>query len=335
MIKVIHCIKVGPNPELGDFELSCVESWRKVYPDFEIKYWTDNEVLPLIQDCRYAVSCYNNKRYAFVTDYLRLKILFQEGGLYMDTDVFCVNRVPDSCFDKAFSCWDPGFDTYWNLNGVCLYSDPGNATIGEMAAYYRTFDEYPKCNMDNTVVEFILRAKGIDYSNRLTCRFTNQEIGDDYRTYNCIQFGAWDHVLRQYNYVPDVPVYFVHCGTKSWASKNDNTYLFYAFLNEDTDLMKLSNAVNAYIDMEVPEGVRPVLVIAVNCMNGNESNFSKRLWIRLGNNERKGWDIFPIGNGLDDDELNEAFLDFISKKFTKIKFCRNIMEGNFTGKLEV
>ena len=55
MTKIIHCIKVGPNSELGDFELSCVDSWKRVYPDWEIKCWTNQEILSLISDCKYEI----------------------------------------------------------------------------------------------------------------------------------------------------------------------------------------------------------------------------------------------------------------------------------------
>ena len=143
-------------------------------------------------------------------------------------------------------------------------------------------------------------------------------------------------MFKCYNYKPDVPIYFVHCGTKTWKDyKSEGVQLFYAFLNDDTDLNKLSDAINAFINMKLPESLKPVLLIAVNCINGSESILSKRLWIKLGNSGQKGWDIFPIGNGLDDEELNQAFLDFVTKRYNKIKFCRDIMEGNFNGELHV
>lgn len=335
MTKIIHCIKIGTYSEMGDFELSCIESWKKVYPDFEIKYWTDKEILPLLSDCRYAVNCYNTKQYAFVTDYLRLKIIYTEGGMYMDTDVFCVERIPDKCFETTFSCWDGGFDTYWSLNGVCLYSpESGDRILKEMIELYQSYDE--NHITDNTSVETVLRKHGIDFYNRTSCRFSNQLVDNDYAVYNCIQFGAWDHKFKCYNYNPNLPVFLVHCGTKTWKGYgNENIQIFYAFLNEDTDINKLSAAVNTFIDMKVSEKVNPVLLIAVNCINGKEEIFAKRLWMRLGDKGRKAWDIFPIGNKLEGDELNSAFMDFVSKRYNKIKFCRDIMEGSFTGDLSV
>ena len=328
MTKIIHCITVGPSYKLGDFELICMESWKKVYPDWEIRYWTDEEIKPLIQDCNYAKFCYSVKKYAFVTDYLRLKILYEYGGLYMDTDVFCVDRVPDSYFDTAFSCWDPGYGTYWSLNGICLYSNPRNKIIGEMVEFYKSFKEDSYNFRDNTSVEFVLRKNGIDFSDRLKCRFSDQKVGDDYVTYNCIEFGCWDHNFKCYNYVEGRPVYFVHCGTESWvAKKEEEHYLYYAFLNEDTDLNKLYHAVEEFIELKLPSNVKPILLIAVNCINENAEIFSKRLWMGLGANSTKKWDIFPIGNKLDDKKLYAAFLDFVTKKINKIKVCKNIMRG--------
>ena len=333
MIKTIHCIKLGPTSELGDFELSCVDSWKKTYPDFEIKYWTDEELIPLINTCKYAVSCYNNKKFAFAMDYVKLVVLYQYGGLYMDTDVFCVERLPDSYFEKAFTAWDPGFDTYWSQNGTCVYCEPGNKIIGEMIELYKGFEEYPKYSADNTVVEYILRAKGIDFKDRLTCRFTNQDLGD-MKVFNCMQFGAWDYMQKCYMLPGKLPVYFVHCRTKSWAGYDaENVQIFYAFINKDTDLMELSFAVNSYIDMEVTGKAKPVLLLAVNTMDGNEAIFSKRLWMRLGNNSVKSWNIFPLGNGLGEDDMNRAFLDYVTKRYNKIKFCRDIMMGDFDGTL--
>lgn len=331
MTKIIHCIKVGPTSELGDFELSCVESWKRTYPDFEIRYWTDKELLPYINGCKNAASCYRSGKYAYAMDYVKLAILYEFGGLYMDTDVFAVNRLPDYYFEKAFTAWDPGFDTYWSQNGTCLYCEPGNPVIGDIVNMYKGFEE-GKFH-DNTVAEFVMRDKGIDWKNRLTCRFTNQDIGN-IKVYNCIQFGAWDYVQKCYVINSKLPVYFVHCRTKSWAGyDSENVQIFYAFINKDTDLMKLSYAVDSYINMEVTGKAKPVLLLAVNTLDGNESIFSKRLWMKLGWNGNKQWNIFPLGDGLGEEELNQAFLDYVTKRYNKIKFCRDIMIGDFDGTL--
>ena len=337
MTKIIHCIKVGPNSELGDFELSCVDSWKRTYPDWEIKYWTDKEILPLLSDCKFAVSAYNKGAFAYAGDYVRLKILYEEGGLYMDTDVFCVNRIPDSYFEKSFTSWDAGFDTYWTQNGTCVYAcKPKQKIFRMMADYYRKFDEYPKFSADNTVVEFVIRGFGLNFDNRMTCQLTNQEL-EDLNVYNCAQFGAFDYTQNlMWNLPKDKPVYLVHARAKSWAGYNDeNVYLYYAFIDDNTDTMKLYEMIQKFMDMKMNNlSCKAILVLGMNTVSGVANWFSKWLSLRL-KDGRKDYLMAPLGNGLSEDELNSAFLDFITKRFNKIKFCRDIMDGQFTGDLSV
>ncbi len=82
--KKIHYVWVGdkPKPELV---LHCMESWKKYCPDYEIKEW-NNESLKKI-DNLYVSQAFEYKKWAFVSDYLRLYALFNEGGFYFDTDL--------------------------------------------------------------------------------------------------------------------------------------------------------------------------------------------------------------------------------------------------------
>ena len=335
MTKIIHCIKVGPNSELGDFELSCIDSWKKVYPDFEIKYWTDKEVIPLLSDCKYAVSCYNNGKFAYAGDYVRLKILYQYGGFYMDTDVFCVNRIPDKCFEKTFTAWDAGFDTYWTQNGTCLYAaEPKDGLINDFIKLYKALDEYPKISVDNTVIEFVIRKYGLNWENKMTCQLTNQEF-ETFNVYNCVQFGAFDYTQNLiWSATEDYPVYLVHARTKSWAGYlGENIYLYYAFIDKDTDMNQLYEMVHRFNEMKLSNPTcKAVLVLGLNTFAKDINWISK--WLRLKLRD-KSYLVIPLGIDLKEDELNAAFLDFVTKRYNKIKFCRDIMDGSFTGELTV
>lgn len=82
--KIIHYCWFGrgPKPELAK---RCIESWHKYCPDYIIKEWNeDNFDLDLYP---YAKEAYDNRKFAFVTDIVRLYALNEEGGIYMDTDV--------------------------------------------------------------------------------------------------------------------------------------------------------------------------------------------------------------------------------------------------------
>lgn len=99
MIKILHVIKAG-NCVLTDFEKFCIGSWKKVYPDWEIKYWDTDNNLDLIEDCEFAQRWFKEggKGLGYVVDYIRLKVLYLYGGMVLDTDVIANKRIPNKYF---------------------------------------------------------------------------------------------------------------------------------------------------------------------------------------------------------------------------------------------
>jgi len=69
-------------PELA---LKCIGSWQKYMPDYEYKLWNEDNFD--INCNQYVKEAYEAKKYAFVSDYVRLYALLMEGGIYLDTDV--------------------------------------------------------------------------------------------------------------------------------------------------------------------------------------------------------------------------------------------------------
>lgn len=82
--KIIHLCWFGRGtyPALAEI---CIQSWKKFLPDYEIKVW--NEDTFDVNSCSYTKAAYEAKKWAFVTDYVRLFALQQYGGVYMDTDL--------------------------------------------------------------------------------------------------------------------------------------------------------------------------------------------------------------------------------------------------------
>lgn len=82
--KVIHYCWFGRNSLPDEYKVY-MESWKKFCPDYEIKEWNeDNFDVNVNQYCKEA---YDAKQWAFVSDYARLKIIYEQGGIYLDTDV--------------------------------------------------------------------------------------------------------------------------------------------------------------------------------------------------------------------------------------------------------
>lgn len=83
--KIIHYCWFGRNPKPVLAE-KCMKSWRKYCPDYQIIEW--NEENYDISDCPlYVRQAYEARKWAFVTDYVRLDIVYRHGGIYLDTDV--------------------------------------------------------------------------------------------------------------------------------------------------------------------------------------------------------------------------------------------------------
>lgn len=90
--KIIHYCWFGRNP-LPNSAIKCIESWRKYFPDYEIKEWNeDNFDVNIIP---YTAQAYEARKYAFVSDYARFWILYHYGGLYFDTDVEVIRPMDD------------------------------------------------------------------------------------------------------------------------------------------------------------------------------------------------------------------------------------------------
>ena len=92
MKKTIHYCWFGKN-KMEDNVLSCINSWQKHFPNYQVKVWNENNFD--IKCCEYVKEAYQSKQYAFVSDYVRLYVLYHEGGLYLDTDYEVLKNFED------------------------------------------------------------------------------------------------------------------------------------------------------------------------------------------------------------------------------------------------
>lgn len=95
--KIIHYCWFGGKP-LPESALKCINSWKIFLPDYEIKEW--NEKNFNINCCAYVKEAYSAQKYAFVSDYARFWILYNYGGLYLDTDVEIIKNI-DEIIEKG------------------------------------------------------------------------------------------------------------------------------------------------------------------------------------------------------------------------------------------
>lgn len=127
--KIIHFVWVGGKP-LTPLAERCIETWKKYCPDYEIKRWDETNFD--INANRYCREAYESKKWAFVSDYIRVKVLYEFGGIYMDTDVEVTKNLNKFLHHPAFS----GFENATMIPTGIMASEKGNLWMKNLLSYY-------------------------------------------------------------------------------------------------------------------------------------------------------------------------------------------------------
>ena len=121
--KVIHYCWFGGNP-LTEEAKKCIDSWKRYCPNYDIKEWNESNFD--ITLCNYVKEAYEAKKWAFVSDYARLWILYNYGGLYFDTDVEMIKGIEDLVKNGPFMGAEPYSSKACRVNaglGLASYSE--------------------------------------------------------------------------------------------------------------------------------------------------------------------------------------------------------------------
>ena len=127
--KIIHYCWFGKNPLPSEYK-KYIESWKKFCPDYEIKEWNEDNFD--INSNIYMKEAYEAKKWAFVTDYVRLYVLYKYGGIYMDADVEVIKPLDEFLKHEAFS----GFETKTDIPTGIMACRKGNKLFKELLDYY-------------------------------------------------------------------------------------------------------------------------------------------------------------------------------------------------------
>ncbi len=142
--KTIHYCWFGRNP-LPESAQKCIASWRKFFPDYEIKEWNeDNFDVNIIP---YTREAYQAKKYAFVSDYARFWILYHYGGLYFDTDVEVIKPMDDIIERGPFM----GIEVPAKIGSIPQVAPGLGLGVNPSLGLYKTIlDTYATFNFKNT-----------------------------------------------------------------------------------------------------------------------------------------------------------------------------------------
>ncbi len=194
--KKLHYCWFGKNPKSELIE-RCIASWREHCPDFEIKEW--NEENFDVTAHPFTKLMYEQKHWAFVSDYARLAILEREGGVYLDTDMLLVQSISPLLADDCFL----GEEEVGVINAAALGSVAHNNFIAICKKYY---DDHPQERM--TIPRILTKIfETYDKKSSVTI----------YPPETFYPFGA-DHIKDYRGQELPKAVYGVHLWNYSWGS---------------------------------------------------------------------------------------------------------------------
>ncbi len=209
---IIHYIWFGDAPKTELIE-RCIQSWREKLPDWEIKEWNESDFD--IESCTYMKQAYENKKYAFASDYARFTVLYEHGGIYLDTDVEVLKRFPDEMLEEAgFAGVESNFKIAPGLVFAC---EPKNKLVKEILDLYRGEEFILKDGSQNTVtvVEYVTRI----FKKHGFVVDGSEQMIEGFHVYPCEYFCAYDFITREYTITEKTVCIHHYVGT--WLTPKD------------------------------------------------------------------------------------------------------------------
>ena len=219
--KVIHYCWFGgaPLPPLAE---KCIASWKKYMPGYEIRRWDETNFD--IYSHPYTRDAYKAGLDAFVSDYARFKILYEQGGLYFDTDVEIIASMDDTVGRKPFMGFeDDGAKGNMAVNpGLGLGAEPGMTLYKEILDRYDTLPFMLENGERNpysmiALVTDLLQSKGLVGNSGI-------EWVGGVLVYPKCWFNPFDDATGRLHKTPDTKS--IHWYSKSWMPKESRFKVF-------------------------------------------------------------------------------------------------------------
>lgn len=227
--KVIHYCWFGGNP-LPEDAKKCISSWKKYLPDYEIKEWNESNFD--INCCPYVKGAYEQKKFAFVSDYARFWVLYNEGGLYFDTDVEVIRNMDHIVkkgnfmgFEKSLATQNPSSGEPLGVAvGLGMGTEPNMPLIKEFLDFYDSKQNFSL--EEGTIVTYtteILKKYGLVNEHRL------QNVAG-YNIYPADYFCPMDSTTGLIDLTDNtVSIHHYSC---SWVDKNTLNFKLHLLKNK-------------------------------------------------------------------------------------------------------
>lgn len=206
-----------------------MESWKRYCPDYQIIEW--NESNYDIHKSRYISEAYEKKKWAFVSDYVRIDVVNEYGGVYLDTDIELLKNIDELLMNDAFCGFEsPNYVAF----GLGFGAAKGNRILTEIKNYYDNISFILEDGMLNLRTCPVIQTEIMKHHG-LKCDGTFQIVDGMTVLPSRILCGMSPHSFR----VEKKPVctYAIHHYAASWSDSRlyDHKQFIYSCLKQEKD----------------------------------------------------------------------------------------------------
>lgn len=217
--KIIHYCWFGGKP-LPESAIKCIESWKKHCPDYQIIEWNEHN-FNIDTSCDYVKEAYKMKKWAFVSDYVRFEVIYNNGGLYFDTDVELIKPIDDLIEKGPFFGMELNNGNFDVQPGLGMAAEKGNPFYEKILEDYKN-DHYilenGKINTDTVVdrASKLLTNYGFNPQNNVIQKLINLTI------YPTDFFCPMEYNTGKINISENT--YSIHWYDMSWLSEKEKKW---------------------------------------------------------------------------------------------------------------
>ncbi len=205
--KIVHYCWFGKN-EMPEKVKYCIKSWEKYLSNYKIMLWNEENFDVTI--CKFTEQAYKLKKYAFVSDYVRIYALIKYGGIYLDTDIEVIKSFDDLLYERVIL----GLDEGGNLTAL-MASEKEHNYFKMILKHYNQHEFIKKDNsLDTTPNNILLQKKLFNYKYVMENKY--QQLADGITIYPDDYFHAKSLMTGKFNVTNHT--YAIHHHTLLWVS---------------------------------------------------------------------------------------------------------------------
>lgn len=216
--KMIHFCWFGGKP-LPESTKKYIRTWKQFLPDYKIIKWSENN-FDIQSAPDYVREAYEAKKYAFVSDYVRVQKLLQFGGIYFDTDVEVIRPFEQFLEGHSMILGFEGDRMLSTAFFACCKGHPFMAAF-EKTYHTRHFIK-PDGSMDLTVINDGFSRQAAEWGVDLS-RNEYQDADNGIAVYPIEYFSAFD--IKNWHEAPGSVTCTIHHMDASWVDKKGSLHI--------------------------------------------------------------------------------------------------------------